>query len=267
MNNIKCKNCGYTVQKRFCSECGQKDSELLKFSTLVKEFFNEFLDLDSRFFLTLKYLITKPGFLTKEYWKGRKSRYLSPFRIYLISGILLVFFDSIFLNNANENSQSKTPSTEVEKLESDISIVMSSWNTTKDNIDYFFASENQNLNLLFFMPLFSLGLLISNRKQKHLYITHHFVTSLHIFSVGNLLEAMMLFFNKVLPNYQSLSGFIEVGFYVYTVLAIKHVMDMILIKSIIKTTFAFMVSIFASIFAIVTLTMSLSIILNYLQVI
>ena len=88
------------------------------------------------------------------------------------------------------------------------------------------------------MPLFSIGLLISNRKYKHLYFTHHFVTSLHIFSVANLLETTMLLFNKVLPNYQSLSFFSDVAIFIYTVLAIKHVLDMTIIKSIIKTIFS-----------------------------
>ena len=50
MNTNKCKNCGYTVDKLYCSKCGQKDSELLKFKSLIKDFFNDYLDLDSRFF-------------------------------------------------------------------------------------------------------------------------------------------------------------------------------------------------------------------------
>jgi hypothetical protein len=180
---------------------------------------------------------------------------------------LLVSFDSLLFNNSKENSQSEISIIGIEKLENDISIIMSSWNTTKDNIDYFMANETENLNLLVFMPLFSLGLLITNRQYKHLYFTHHFVTSLHIFSVANLFEATILLFHKVFPNYQSLSFFSDVGFFIYAVLAIKHVLDMTLIKSIIKTIFALIMSVFAGLFGIITITMFSSIILQYLQLI
>ena len=79
-DNNKCKNCQTKLIGKFCSECGQKKYELSKVRDLFSEFSDEFFNLDSRVFLTFKYLITKPGFLTKEYWEGKKSRYLLPFR-------------------------------------------------------------------------------------------------------------------------------------------------------------------------------------------
>ena len=70
MKNKKCKNCKYPIDLKFCSKCGQEDIELLKFKDLIKDFFDHLLDLDSRLFITLKYLITRPGYLTTEYWRG-----------------------------------------------------------------------------------------------------------------------------------------------------------------------------------------------------
>ena len=266
MNNRKCKNCGYTVHKRFCSECGQKDSELLKFKILVKEFFNEFLDLDSRLFLTLKYLITKPGFLTTEYWQGRKSRYSSPFRIYLITSLLYVFFNSLYLNNPKENNQIKASSIEQEKLEDDISIYSLAWLVTKNNIDYIFDKQSENLDLFLFMPFFSLGLKISNRKHKHLYFAHYFIATFHIWSALNLLSIIIIIFNIVLPNYELLINIFNVAVPIYILLAIKHIFNISLIKSIIKTIFIG-ASAFSALISLIIIVFSSSIILHYLELI
>ncbi|NQT61394.1 MAG: DUF3667 domain-containing protein [Candidatus Marinimicrobia bacterium] len=56
----------------------------------------ELLDVDSRVLRTLRLLFTKPGFLTTEYVKGRRVRYLPPVRIYLVASVL--FFLSLTLN-------------------------------------------------------------------------------------------------------------------------------------------------------------------------
>ena len=50
MNTNKCKNCGYLVEKTYCSNCRQKNSDILDFTSLVKELFQNVFDLDSRFF-------------------------------------------------------------------------------------------------------------------------------------------------------------------------------------------------------------------------
>ena len=62
-----CKNCNSELMGIYCSECGQKNTELLSVKAIVKELTDNVFSFDSRFFITLKYLIIKPGFLTKEY--------------------------------------------------------------------------------------------------------------------------------------------------------------------------------------------------------
>jgi hypothetical protein len=44
---------------------------------------HEFVHLDSKLFRTLRDIVTKPGFLTEEYFAGRKSRYIAPLRLFL----------------------------------------------------------------------------------------------------------------------------------------------------------------------------------------
>ena len=101
MKNKKCKNCDQPLNGGYCSNCGQRDIELLKFKKLIKDFFDHHLDLDSRIFRTIKYLMFRPGFLTIEYWNGRRARYVPPFKIYLLTSFLyfmvLICYYAFFL--------------------------------------------------------------------------------------------------------------------------------------------------------------------------
>jgi len=87
-----CKNCNSELVSLYCSECGQKKIENFTFTELVKDFFDNIFSLDSRLFQTLKFLIIRPGYLTNEYWSGKRITYLQPFRIYLLTSILFFLF-------------------------------------------------------------------------------------------------------------------------------------------------------------------------------
>ncbi|MBT3254567.1 MAG: DUF3667 domain-containing protein [Candidatus Marinimicrobia bacterium] len=87
----ECLNCGSPLSSQFCPECGQKNKEYnLTFKDFFSVFLEELLDVDSRVLRSLKLLFTKPGFLTTEYVKGRRVRYVPPVRIYLVASV--VFF-------------------------------------------------------------------------------------------------------------------------------------------------------------------------------
>ena len=73
--------------KKCYFQLNQKDTELLSVKAIVREFTDNVFSFDSRFFISLKYLVTKPGFLTTEYWAGRRTKYLPPLRIYLVLSV------------------------------------------------------------------------------------------------------------------------------------------------------------------------------------
>ena len=90
-----CLNCGATVMGRFCHVCGQENIVPKEsFWKLVTHFFYDITHFDSNFFHTLKYLLFRPGFLSKEYLKGRRVSYLNPVRMYVFTSAIffLVFF-------------------------------------------------------------------------------------------------------------------------------------------------------------------------------
>ncbi len=96
-----CLNCGATVTDRFCSHCGQENIETKETTGyLLRHFFEDITHYDSKFLTTLKDLLFKPGYLTKEYFAGRRAAYLNPIRMYIF--ISAVFFLVLFIRNKNE---------------------------------------------------------------------------------------------------------------------------------------------------------------------
>jgi hypothetical protein len=90
-----CLNCGTTVIGKYCHNCGQENIEPKEsLSQLVSHFFNDITHFDGKFFSTLKDLLFKPGFLSKEYMNGRRAAYLNPVRMYIFTSFIffLIFF-------------------------------------------------------------------------------------------------------------------------------------------------------------------------------
>jgi Protein of unknown function (DUF3667) len=98
-----CLNCGFRVEERYCSRCGQENVEPKEsFGHLVGHFFADITHFDSKIFITIKDLVWKPGFLTREYAEGRRIRYLNPIRMYVF--ISAIFFLVIYWGKGEEGS-------------------------------------------------------------------------------------------------------------------------------------------------------------------
>ena len=90
-----CLNCGATVQGKYCHVCGQENIEPHEtFWHLVKHFFYDITHFDSKFFDSVKDLLFKPGFLSKEFIKGKRASYLNPIKMYVFTSAVffLLFF-------------------------------------------------------------------------------------------------------------------------------------------------------------------------------
>jgi|GEM_PF-1919937 len=88
---IICPNCGAEEVGKFCPNCGQSNKD---FNKPLKEIGGDLLDsinLDIRLINTLIPFFTKPGFLTQEYFNGKRKRYVPPMRMYMFVSILFFF--------------------------------------------------------------------------------------------------------------------------------------------------------------------------------
>jgi hypothetical protein len=64
---------------------------------------------DGKFFTTLKSLLLKPGFLTEEYVKGRRMKYLDPVRMYLFVSFAFFLMYLAVGNDADKLRYSHDP--------------------------------------------------------------------------------------------------------------------------------------------------------------
>ncbi len=101
-NNISsCLNCdaGAIPGFKYCGNCSQKlKSSKIKVSSLAKEFFMSFFNLDSRFFQTFASIVV-PGKLTSKYIEGKRKSYINPARLFLFSLIFFFALLSYFTKN------------------------------------------------------------------------------------------------------------------------------------------------------------------------
>src|SRR6202012_4343239 len=90
---------------RYCHVCGQENLEPKETVWhLVQHFFNDITHFDGKFFSTVKYLLRKPGFLSREYMLGRRVTYLNPIRMYVFTSA--IFFIILFsLKKPEENRE------------------------------------------------------------------------------------------------------------------------------------------------------------------
>jgi len=89
---VYCANCATPLQGEFCHHCGQSMHSVLKpVHHMLEDGMDMFLHVDARIVHTLPPLLLKPGFLTLEYFSGRRQRYVAPFRLMFVL-CLLAFF-------------------------------------------------------------------------------------------------------------------------------------------------------------------------------
>ena len=100
-----CLNCGAQVATRFCAECGQENTDYrVSLARLVGDLFEELFQLESRLWRTLWTLVRRPGLLTVEYNAGRRVRYTTPLRLYLVCSVVYFFVGSVMPRDRISNN-------------------------------------------------------------------------------------------------------------------------------------------------------------------
>src|SRR3982750_1251113 len=85
-----CTNCGTPLIGAFCHVCGQRrfvDSDR-SFRHLIHQFVASATDLDGRIWRTVLALMFRPGLLSREYFAGRRARWISPASLFLAVSVI-----------------------------------------------------------------------------------------------------------------------------------------------------------------------------------
>ena len=198
-----CKNCNSKLVGLYCSECGQKNSQLLSIKETLKEFTDNVFSFDTRFFITLKHLITKPGLLTTEYWLGRRTKYLPPLRLYLVMSLMYFFISSIinpgtdislyksdfrekpFQFELDKSSPKYDPSPEI--VAPFVDFFKENFNKgvmvaeKKELTEHDLVWSNMPTAMFILMPFMAFCVYLLNKKKRQLY-SYHLITVLHFHS-------------------------------------------------------------------------------------
>ncbi len=94
--DVRCRNCGNDAPGAYCPACGQETRVALpKVGEFVREAAGRLVAWDGRLWRTLATLAFRPGVLTREYFAGRRRRYVGPARLFLALSLLLFALLSI----------------------------------------------------------------------------------------------------------------------------------------------------------------------------
>lgn len=89
----ECLNCGVPLDNidKYCHQCGQLNStKKLALKDFFAEFVSNIFSYDSRGWRTIKHILFKPGYVSKEFISGKRMSYANPFRFFL--SVCIIFF-------------------------------------------------------------------------------------------------------------------------------------------------------------------------------
>ena len=101
-----CGNCGAPMYGPFCYACGQPEKGMIRhLASVMADVADTIFNVDSRIFRSILPLYFRPGFLTNEYFAGRRTRYVTPFRLFFFLCVISFFAIqlSLDLDDANFN--------------------------------------------------------------------------------------------------------------------------------------------------------------------
>ena len=269
-----CKNCGFEIQLKYCSKCGQKNSELLKLKDFFKEIFKDFTELDFRILVTLKKLFTNPGFLTREYWAGKKIKYTHPFKLFVFSGIIYFLlmptqwsaYDSEMgrevLLNENEK-EVMTVAIRGYEVKIENPLLISSFK----NYQIIGSKYEREIDVVLAPTVTALCIMLVHLNYKNLYFSHHLITSLHTSAFYYLLSSILIIISMALPSLTlvTVESLEILLFLPYLFLSLKNIYNNSIIITILKVFF--LVFLFGTLFGELIIPFTLTFIIMLIQMI
>ena len=99
---VVCANCSAELLGAYCYSCGQPVKGMIRpLTSMMHDIADTIFNIDSRIFRTLWPLYVKPGYLSNEYFAGRRVRFVTPFRLYFFLSIAAFFAIQVWLGDVS----------------------------------------------------------------------------------------------------------------------------------------------------------------------
>jgi hypothetical protein len=212
---LACANCGAALSGRYCSDCGQRaDTAAHSVGHFLWEAIEALTHADSRVWGTLQPLLRRPGFLTREFFGGRRARYVQPLRLYLILSIVFFVLSALLNDRAGQHAafhvDKSVTSADCANLKSDLhwgARSLTPWlkvackNVVADDGRQFSESLVRNLGraMFVFLPMMAALMQLLYWRPRHYYL-EHLVLLIHNHACVFLLLSMFMLATHWLPK-------------------------------------------------------------------
>lgn len=243
-DTLNCVSCKTPLQGEYCHHCGEKQVKDKDFTIgkLTEQMVDIFTHVDSRLFLSFKYLLIRPGFLTVEYIRGARKAYMKPFQLFLLCNILFFFFmgssDILLIPSkwfiSDQYGEPAAVRT-AEELASKNGYTMATLEALYNNK----VTANSKVFVVMLLPFIALGTFVFGFKQ-HRQFGKHLVFSVYLLSFFMVFTVLCYNIMNLVPFLLSLNfvKYFVIGVVLlYLFLALRKFLDQTLFVRILATLF------------------------------
>lgn len=187
-----CTNCG-GASADYCTRCGERQPghHDLSVGHFAHEVVHEFVHLDSKLLRTLRDLVMKPGFLTEEYFAGRKSRYIAPLRLFLtlfaLQFLAFTFYQPAAVYTINSMKRFDTAGALTRLIEKRAVKLHLTREEFEQRID---ERWHKNYSLLQLLNILGVGLVLKVLHPKR-YLAEHLVFAAHFLAFSYIVSLVI----------------------------------------------------------------------------
>ena len=189
-----CMNCGTVLHGPYCSNCGQKVTDLNQsFWSFLMEYLANAFQLDTRLLPTLKEMVIHPGRLTQEFFKGKINSYVHPLKMNMFMLVIVIAIVALFMRPSTNIADDQTNAV----LSSDLNSLIQTY---------------LPIFILLMTPVLGLVVQLFNLRKKRPFM-EHFVFALHFAAFVEMFIVL-----KMVVTHFCNNAWIDFAFYAVTVL-------------------------------------------------